>query len=377
MSIRSLSFTVRFALIVVIGAGMSSCSTVDERRAAYRNVTTLPSLEVPPDLLAIDQKDELSTATAPLGETISLSEYNRGRQGGPVTAKTPVAAPVPTVGMALDSNVRVLRDGAQWWLNISGKPSQSWDKLKLFWEQAGLELQRENLELGVIETKWTENKAGVPMSSILRKAFESIYSNSTRDKFVMRIEPGEAADTTDIFLLHRGMQQVVKDDGTNWVPRPSDRELEVEMLKRVAVFLGTSQERATVAAAQATQEKASAVAALDKSSDNSQAALIVNLDFARTWRRLGNALSRLEFALEDFDRGRGLYYVSGTVADQSQKGWFSRLFGDDEPEAHAFKVRVQDEGARSRVTVLTPSGEQDNSASASAFLARLEEEFNR
>lgn len=356
---------------------MSSCSTVDERRAAYRNVTTLPSLEVPPDLLAIDQKDELSTATAPLGETISLSEYNRGRQGGPVTAKTPVAAPVPTVGMALDSNVRVLRDGAQWWLNISGKPSQSWDKLKLFWEQAGLELQRENLELGVIETKWTENKAGVPMSSILRKAFESIYSNSTRDKFVMRIEPGEAADTTDIFLLHRGMQQVVKDDGTNWVPRPSDRELEVEMLKRVAVFLGTSQERATVAAAQATQEKASAVAALDKSSDNSQAALIVNLDFARTWRRLGNALSRLEFALEDFDRGRGLYYVSGTVADQSQKGWFSRLFSDDEPEAQAFKVRVQDEGARSRVTVLTPSGEQDNSASASAFLARLEEEFNR
>ena len=362
--------------MIVMGVGAAACSTVDERRVAYRNATTLPSLEVPPDLLAIDQKDELNTATAPLGETISLSEYNRGRQGGPVATKTPVEAPTPAVGMALDSNVRVLRDGAQWWLNISGKPSQSWDKLKLFWEQAGLELQRENLELGVIETKWTENKAGVPMSSILRKAFESIYSNSTRDKFVMRIEPGEAADTTDIFLLHRGLQQVVKDDGTNWLPRASDRELEVEMLKRIAVFLGSSQERATVVAAEATQEQASAVAALDKSTD-SQAALLVNLDFARTWRRLGNALTRLEFALEDFDRGRGLYYVSGTVADQSQKGWFSRLFGDDQPQAHAFKVRVQDEGTRSRVTVLTSSGEPDNSATASAFLARLEEEFNR
>ena len=148
------------------------------------------------------------------------------------------------------------------------------------------------------------------------------------------------------------------------------------MLKRIAVFLGSSQERATVVAAEATQEQASAVAALDKSTD-SQAALLVNLDFARTWRRLGNALTRLEFALEDFDRGRGLYYVSGTVADQSQKGWFSRLFGDDQPQAHAFKVRVQDEGTRSRVTVLTSSGEPDNSATTSAFLARLEEEFNR
>lgn len=352
---------------------MWACSTVDERKIAYRSVTTLPSLEVPPDLLSIDPKDELSAAVAPLGETISLSEYTRGQQTR-VDAVTP--APTSTVGLTLGADLQVLRDGAQWWINIPGQPGQSWEKLKAFWNQTGFELQRENLELGVIETKWSENKAGVPMSSILRKAFESIYSNSTRDKFVTRLEPGQTPNTTDIFLTHRGMQQIAKDDSVNWLPRPADRELEVEMLKRMAAFLGAPEEQASAMVSLAKPENVSTVAAFDKGTEG-QLSLVVNLDFARTWRRIGNALTRLEFALEDFDRGRGVYYVSGTVTDKAEKGWFGSLFSDDKTQEQTFKVRVRDEGSRSRVTVLNPAGEQDNSSTAQTFLERLEKEINR
>lgn len=358
---------------LVVGFMLWSCSVVDERKIAYRNVVTLPTLEVPPDLLSIDSKDELSAAVAPLGETVSLSEYSRGQQSRGATENT---TPSATVGLVLGADMQVLRDGAQWWLNIPGKPGQSWEKLKAFWAQTGLDLQRENLELGVIETKWTENKAGVPMSSILRKAFESIYSNSTRDKFVMRLEPGLAPDTTDIFLTHRGMEQVAKDEGVNWFPRPSDPELEVEMLKRLAAYLGAPEEKANALAAQAAQANLSTIAVFDKGPEG-QLSLTVNLDFARTWRRVGNALTRLEFALEDFDRGSGVYYVSGTVASQAEKGWFGSLFSDAETKEQTFKVRVRDEGSRCRVTVLNPAGEHDNSPTAQAFLERLEKELNR
>jgi outer membrane protein assembly factor BamC len=60
---------------------------------------------------------------------------------------------------------------------------------------------------------------------------------------------------------------------------------------------------------------------------------VVQLDenFDRAWRRVGLALDRTGFTVEDRDRSQGMYfvrYVEPTV-DKKEPGFFGKLFGGD------------------------------------------------
>jgi outer membrane protein assembly factor BamC len=101
--------------------------------------------------------------------------------------------------------------------------------------------------------------------------------------------------------------------------------------------------------------------------------------FDRSWRRVGLALDRVGFTVEDRDRAKGLYYVRyvDTEAGDTKKtdgGFLSKLkFWDSgKPAANQqFRILVQGDGGASTVQILTREGGVDNSETAKKILGLL------
>jgi outer membrane protein assembly factor BamC len=164
---------------------------------------------------------------------------------------------------------------------------------------------------------------------------------------------------------------------TRWQPRPSNPDLEADMLRRMMVRLGVQEERAkTVLASVQTPSRA----VLQKGGDG--AALSLNEQFDRAWRRVGLALDRVGFTVEDRDRSKGIYFVryidpnlDGKSAES--KGLLSRWFssGSDKQKQEQYRVVVKDAGERAEVNVLNKEGVRDQSATANRILTLLYEQL--
>ncbi|MEG0447011.1 MAG: outer membrane protein assembly factor BamC, partial [Comamonas sp.] len=88
------------------------------------------------------------------------------------------------------------------------------------------------------------------------------------------------------------------------------------------------------------EEQAAAVAKADKSAAVTSSAAVARMDtvngqpvlqieegFDRAWRRVGVALDRTGFTVEDRDRSRGIYFVRyvDPNAKGDSKGFFSKI----------------------------------------------------
>ena len=118
---------------------------------------------------------------------------------------------------------------------------------------------------------------------------------------------------------------------------------------------------------------------IDKDSDG-RAVVIVDEEFARTWRRVGIALDRIGLVVEDRDRSQGVYFVhlvdNVEDAGKAKKGMFSGLFSDDkEAKPRAFRVVVRDSGETSVVSVRNDNDQPDDSEQAKDLLSKLESEL--
>jgi len=255
--------------------------------------------------------------------------------------------------------------------------------VKEFWLQEGFLIQKEDPRVGIIETGWSENRADIPQGpirNILGKVIDAVYSSATRDQYRVRLENGTQPGTTEVYLTHRGMQEVIKGgavDGTPvWEPRATDPELEAEMLKRLMVYMGVEEEKAQVMLAKQTdrQDRAQLV------SDDSGAMLVIYEDFSRAWRRTGVALDRVGFAVEDRNRSEGTYYVrySDPLASQEKEGVLSKLAfwsSDEEAKATQYQIELQASGASTHVIVNDAQGLRDTSATGKRILTLLEEQL--
>jgi len=113
------------------------------------------------------------------------------------------------------------------------------------------------------------------------------------------------------------------------------------------------------------------------------AALAMNEQFDRAWRRVGLALDRVGFTVEDRDRSKGVYfvrYIDPEIDNKSaeNKGWLSRLkfWGSSDPKkAEQYRVLVKDMGDRAEVNVLNKDGAREQSATANRILTLLHEQL--
>jgi len=88
----------------------------------------------------------------------------------------------------------------------------------------------------------------------------------------------------------------------------------------------------------------------------------VDEGFDRAWRRVGLALDRAGFTVEDRDRTTGTYFVRYIDDTVESKGFFSKLFSwgsssEADKEAQRYRIQVKaGEANTSAVTVLTNAG---------------------
>lgn len=367
---------------VLLGACSGLNLELPTKKIDYKSSgsTKLPSLDVPPDLTRPTGDDRFAVPDGPGRGTATLSEFERSRGARPEGAGTTTVLPT------LD-NARIERAGTQRWLVINGAPEKLWPLVKDFWQEIGFLVNIEMPEAGVMETDWAENRARVPDGIIRRalgKLLDSVYSTSERDKFRTRLERGTQPGTTEIYISHRGMEEVyvsMGQDQTKWQPRPTNPELEAEMLGRLMVRLGVQEEQVR---AQVAKTVAPPRATLQRGGDGQ--ALTLNEQFDRAWRRVGLALDRVGFTVEDRDRSKGTYFVryidpgidvrSGTP---EQRGWFSRMFpsfGKSDPKkAEQYRVVVKDLGESAEVNVQNKDGGRDQSPIASRILTLLHEQL--
>jgi outer membrane protein assembly factor BamC len=111
-----------------------------------------------------------------------------------------------------------------------------------------------------------------------------------------------------------------------------------------------------------------------------QAALQVDDGFDRAWRRVGLALDRSGFTVEDRDRAQGLYfvrYVDPGQMGREEPGFFSRLFGakSDASGPARYRVLVKAEGERSAVSVLNSQGAPETGEAGKRIVSLLVEDL--
>ncbi|MDP3799267.1 MAG: outer membrane protein assembly factor BamC [Polaromonas sp.] len=350
--------------LVAVGL-LAGCSTLRDvmegERIDYKSsATKAPSLDIPPDLTQLNRE---SRYVVP-GTAVTASSYQVG-QAAPQT--------VPTAAEAV-GDVRVERAGTQRWLVINRPADKLWGPVRDFWLESGFLLAQDQENLGIMETDFAENRAKLPQDfirSALGKILDGAYSTGERDKFRTRLERRPDGGT-EIFISHRGMVEVITGaksgnaatgDSTVWQPRPADPELEAEFLRRLMVKLGVAQEqsKALVAAGATKQTSRSAVV-------NNQPVVQIDEGFERAWRRVGLALDRTGFTVEDRDRSQGTYFVRYVepTANKSEPGFFSKLFSGS-PAAPAplkYRIAVKSQGESTTVSVLNAQGAPESSANA-------------
>lgn len=368
----------RFKLIAptVLTVALAGCSLLPEtKKIEYKSSGKIASLEVPPDLSQIARDDRYAV---PGATTASAYEANRSGANQQATSSNVL----PTI-----DKVRVERSGNQRWLVVNVPPDKIWDTVKDFWQELGFIVKIEMPEAGIIETDWAENRAKIPddiIRNTLGKLLDSLYSTGERDKFRTRLERGRESDTTEIYISHRGMEEVyssLSKDKTIWQPRQPDSELEAEMLRRLMVRFGTEEKRADASIAAAKIEPR---AKLTRVGDGS-GTVDVQEGFDRAWRRVGLALDRVGFTVEDRDRTKGIYFVRYIDPELDNKveskGWLDKLAfwkssGSKSVDSKIqYRIYVRDAGNSSSVQVLTREGGVEKSDTAVKILNLLYEQL--
>ena len=375
----------RKLLAVALSVLLAGCggSLFESQRIEYKTAAKLPSLEVPPDLTAPSRDNRYQVPDINPTGTATFSTYSSERAGAPRTGSTDVLATIPA------NKVRVERAGTQRWLVVSQTPEKLWPMVKEFWQELGFLIKIEAPETGVMETDWAENRAKIPQDfirSMLGKVLEGLYSTAERDKFRTRLERGAEPGTTEIYISHRGVAEVYtseRQDYTVWQARPADPELEAEFLRRLMVRLGIDEQQAKAqVAAESRTERAKIVRSQD-----GVTSLEVDETFDRAWRRVGLALDRVGFTVEERDRSKGTFFVryidpekDAQSGGKRDEGFLSRLMfwksGSADPRsAEQYRVQVKDKNSSSQVVVLGKEGQPDKSETARKILSLLHEQL--
>ncbi|SAK66804.1 lipoprotein [Caballeronia hypogeia] len=402
--------TKRMAALFAVAGIVAGCGSTNPNAFNYKSDqrSKQVSLAVPPNLLdeAADQR-----SLPPQGGQASLSGLQQIQKVAP---NAPTVVP-PVSGM------HIQRDGTERWLVVDGKsPDQVWPQVRRFWQEQGFLLVVDQRDKGVMETDWNETHPQISDGLIrdtLSKATGNSYVTAERNKYRTRLETAPNGGTY-VFISQKGMREAltgVNNDTSQWQARPNDPALENEYLKRLMSSLSIADQRMASGGAtpldtsapaggtgtnsgQAAQPakgdaKAAAVAAQNvASSGNSpirnevvpeaeSSQLTLPEAYDRAWLRVGIALDRANFTVDDRDRNKGVYfvrYVDPTDKSSAEQGFWSQVFhGRKEMKAKQYQINVRAiTEQQTRVAIVDDKGNVDSSPQARQIMALLADQIS-
>jgi len=365
--LSALAPTTRLTALALAVTVTTGCSVLEEDRIDYRSARQATTLEVPPDLTQLNRDPRF---TVPGGVATATGFQAAQPQATVVTAATQIG------------DVRIERAGAQRWLVVDRPPEELWGPIRDFWQENGFVFTLDQQQLGLLETDWAENRAQIPQDFIrasIGRLFDNLYSTGERDRFRTRLERSPGGGT-EIYISHRGMVEVAssaRQDSTVWQPRPADPELEAEFLRRLMVKLGVGQEQSkAIMAATAAPPSARVI------SVNNLPVVQIDESFDRAWRRVGLALDRTGFTVEDRDRSQGVYFVRYVAPDANMEtarpGFLGRIFSGQNraaAEPVRYRIQVRSTGSGTTVSVLNVAGQAATSPNAQRIVQILAQDL--
>ncbi|MDK6077213.1 outer membrane protein assembly factor BamC [Massilia varians] len=370
--------TTKTVALTAIALSLAGCTTIFESdKVDYRGAKKAANLEVPPDLTALQRDNRYAVPDGKGVATASGFQQQMGAQG----AMAPVGGSLQPIGPVSTDAVSVQRNGDQRWLVVKQTPEQLWPQLRQFWENQGFAIETESATTGTMETNWVENRSKIPQDFIrnaLGRVFDRAYSTGERDKFRTRLERLPDG-STEIWISHRGAEEVLQGaqkETTIWTVRPNDPGLEAQFLGRLVAQLTGVKETKPAETMVANAPVAPQQATLLGN------AVELNEGFDRAWRRVGLALDRVGFTVEDRDRVQGVYFVRYVDPDAANKdGFFKKLFtfgaDDKAKEAQRYRVIVKAEqgASTSQVSVQTNDGKLETGETGAKILKLLADEL--
>ncbi|NPT34983.1 outer membrane protein assembly factor BamC [Paraburkholderia xenovorans] len=408
-----LRLTKRFAVMLMAGGLVAGCGTSSPTKIDYKSDSKSKqvSLAVPPNM--IDETADQRSLPPQGGET-SLSTLQQ------VQAQAPSVNSVVVVPQV--AGMHIQRDGTESWLVIDNRtPDQAWAQIRRFWQEQGFLLVVDQRDKGVMETDWNETHAQINdglIRNTLSKAMGNSYVTSERNKYRTRLEAAPNGGTY-VFISQKGMREALtgtNNDSSTWVPKPNDPGLEQEYLKRLQAALALADSRAkpggtqsaelspagaqtapnaatagakSAAAATAAQNVAlsaqqpmpDADAANNTSAQFSSTELTLGEPYDRAWLRVGLALDRSNFTVDDRDLTRGLYfvrYVDPKDMTSAEQGFWSQVFhGKKEKVAKQYLVNVRAiTPDQTRVAVVNDKGAIDESPQAKQIMSLMVDQLH-
>lgn len=274
------------------------------------------------------------------------------------------------------SAVRVRRAAGQRWLEIDAAPSQVWRWVKDYLELNSIDLVREAPRLGIMQTEWLTYGTPVP-ASVFAPTVKQPGDAQVADQYMIRLERGVDGDGTEVYVAHR---RIARQDPSvdYWEGRDADPFFEAELLRGLMIYVGVQERTATqrVAAAEARESQARLTRA-----DDGTVQLLLEDRIYTAWRRVGLALDRVGFAVEDRDRAAGRYYIRydrNAESGPKEKNFFEWIaFWRDDPDSlQVYAVSLAQSGDNQ--TLVQVTGEDGGAVEAEVaerILALIQEQL--
>lgn len=365
--------TLHLAVLIFTLSALAGCSAVglESKRVDYKSGAgkVLP-LDVPPDLTTPEAGDRY-TIPENGGEAVAVfSDYSKG---GTAPQPCVVSNVLPDV-----KTVHLERNGPQRWLVVADRAENVWPLVKEFWLENGFVIQTDNPEAGLMETDWQEDRAKIPqgkLRSVIGKVFDKVYSSDKKDMYRTRLERSKEGGKTEIYLSHRGMEEVQNADknGYTWRSRGHDPEMEAGMLQLLMVKLGGGPAVQAKPEVPAESAQGSFVAPKLHEIEGGGQSILLSEPFDKSWRKVGLALEQAGMMADDLDRANGVYFVSMRKGIEQKKGLLDRLkfWRKDESSkpvlgagdvAARYQVTVHESNAVSEVNALNMAGGRDQTS---------------
>jgi outer membrane protein assembly factor BamC len=369
-----------FVLLLIVGA--TGCSLFGDKDKQESPAKIRETLEVPPDL-ARPQTGDLAT-----GLPSNTAVYSTYSAKAPDTNKAPetpapqstvAPTPVPETKPENKTGVKLERDGAQRWLVVQDTPDHVAARVRRYLASQNMKLAIDDPKSGIFETEWEDRKVNLGSNAFTR-ILSAMQSTGFRDKYRIRIEAGREAGTSEVYVSQQGLEEVLTSAAggvgggpeSAWQPRATDVQAETQMLSGIMTALGASDQ-------QAKDQLGNAVAGggATKAKDN---LLLPQQDLDQAWRRVGQALDRSNFVIEDRDRHLGIYYVFDRAAAGAAKqgslfgGWLK--FGENtETIEDRLQVVLKTVEGGTSVKILNVKGERTESKNGEQLLDYLQKQL--
>jgi outer membrane protein assembly factor BamC len=354
----------RLTVLVLQVALLAACNS----SVGYQDSTLGPPLELPPDLAGAQTESKFE-----LPATLS------GDIGNPERDKIPVLARVDSI--QLESN------GDMYWLRIEAPVDNLYQLVKNFWAAEGYRLNIDEPVIGLMQTEWIYLGEGGKEEK--GTWYESLFTDedlsASQDQYRTRIERDSTGNLNRIYIAHRGTEykHVLTTDGpredefsdNEWVFRPPEPELEIEMLSRLMIYLGLQESE--VEQQQANVKLFKPRASFEVDTDEGSPFLIINDVYQVAWNRVFHQLERMNFEIIDFEfksgfSDEGVIMIESPTREVVEETGFFSLLSNEKGGSIKFTLVFSEETNQStRLILEDENGELDTSPAGNEFLNLL------